>query len=37
MSGRLREALGREAVVEIPAKMVFEDFAEFGWREYGHC
>lgn len=29
MSGRLREVLGREAVVEIPAKMVFEDFAEF--------
>jgi metal-dependent amidase/aminoacylase/carboxypeptidase family protein len=29
MSGRLREALGREAVVEVPAKMVFEDFAEF--------
>jgi hypothetical protein len=28
MSARLREGLGREAVVEIPAKMVFEDFAE---------
>jgi hippurate hydrolase len=26
---RLREVLGPEAVVEIPPKMVFEDFAEF--------
>ena len=26
---RLREAFGPEAVVEIPPKMVFEDFAEF--------